>query len=236
MYKLMRHIILNVIIGKAKLYPQEFHLKKNFCAITYQHLCCCFLGKLRRDPMFEKRTLNMRTCELIIEEKMNLQNYIHDSMDFHAMRQLMVKSRHKILMPMLVINLTRTKQKAHSGGYKSSFSRNIHERIDNPVFSVEDAVKELNNELDINGNPKSGFELLMDEFFLMHLSSDIVDINKKPDQFELNEDNIRANIRNAKNEAYNKVKTAQNFGIPRVLSDGDDEGSVARPLKVGNKE
>lgn len=83
----------------------------------------------------------MRTSELIIEEKMSLTNYIHDSMDFHAIRQLMVKSRHKILMPMLVISLTQNKQKS-SGGYKSSFARNIHERTDNPVFTLEDAVSQ----------------------------------------------------------------------------------------------
>lgn len=139
----MRHIILNVIIGKSGLYPEEFNLKKDFCKISYKHCCRCFYKKQAQDPMFTKKMLNMRTCELIIDEKMNLQNYIHDSMDFHAIRQLIVKSRHKILMPMLVINLTRSKQKS-SGGYKSSFLRNIHERTDNPVFTVEDAVKTLN--------------------------------------------------------------------------------------------
>jgi hypothetical protein len=54
----------------------------------------------------------------------------------------MVKSRHKILMPTLVLNITKTKLK-QAGGYRSSFGRNLHERTDEPVFTIEDAVRQL---------------------------------------------------------------------------------------------
>lgn len=92
----------------------------------------------------------------------------------------MVKSRHKILMPMLVIGLTQGKQKT-SGGYKSSFARNIHERTDNPVFTVEDAIDQLRAEnCLLNSNKKKSFyEQEMDNFFLTHLPEKILNLSGK---------------------------------------------------------
>jgi hypothetical protein len=78
---------------------------------------------------------------LVIEEKLDFKNFLHDAMDFHAVRQLMVKSRHKILMPSLVLHLTKTK--LNEGKYRSNFGRNLHERTDRPVFTIEEAVGQL---------------------------------------------------------------------------------------------
>jgi hypothetical protein len=39
-----------------------------------------------------------------------------------------------MLMPSLILNITRNKTKLHSG-YKTSFARNLSERIDKPVFT-----------------------------------------------------------------------------------------------------
>lgn len=30
-YKLIKHIVLHVVIGKASLYPSEYDLKRDFC-------------------------------------------------------------------------------------------------------------------------------------------------------------------------------------------------------------
>jgi hypothetical protein len=113
---------------------------------------------------------NLKACNMIISEKLSLKNYLHDAMDFHAIRQLMIKSRHKILMPTLVLALTKTKLINGGGEYKSSFARNIHERTDQPVFSIDDAVKQLRKVDDT----RSQVEKAMDDFFLSHLPADVM--------------------------------------------------------------
>ena len=106
---------------------------------------------------------------MIISEKLNLKNYLHDAMDFHAVRQLLVKSRHKVLMPTLVLHLTKTKL-TQGGEYKSSFARNLHERTDKPVFTIEDAVTQLKF-ADPN---RSEVEKAMDDFFISHLPENVI--------------------------------------------------------------
>ena len=107
---------------------------------------------------------------MIISEKLSLKNYLHDATDFHAIRQLMVKSRHKILMPILVIALTKNKLKKSGNEYKTSFARNIHERTDRPVFTIDDAVAQLKTVDD----SRSEVEKAMDDFFLSHLPADVM--------------------------------------------------------------
>jgi hypothetical protein len=113
---------------------------------------------------------NLRACNMIISEKLSLGNFLHDSMDFHAIRQLMVKSRHKILMPTLVLALTKTKLKQGGGEYKTSFARNIHERTDQPVFTIDDAVAQLR----VVDDTRMPVEKAMDDFFLSHLPADVM--------------------------------------------------------------
>jgi hypothetical protein len=131
-----------------------------------QCCCCC---RCTKDELLAKRFINLKACRLVVEEKLNMKNFLHDAMDFHAVRQLMVKSRHKILMHTLVLHLTKTKLNP-VGDYKSSFSRNLHERIDRPVFTIEDAVSQLK----ISDPRRSDVEKSMDEFFMTHLPEQLI--------------------------------------------------------------
>jgi hypothetical protein len=132
-----------------------------------------------------KKFVNFKACRLIIGEKLNLKNYLHDAMDFHAVRQLMVKSRHKILMPILMLHLTKTK--LNQGEYRSSFGRNLHERTDRPVFTIEEAVSELKTR-----DPKrTDVEKAMDEFFMTHLPEQVIKVDKDSHTNELVEDTVR---------------------------------------------
>jgi hypothetical protein len=132
-----------------------------------------------------KKFVNFKACRLIIGEKLNLKNYLHDAMDFHAVRQLMVKSRHKILMPILVLQLTKTK--LNQGEYRSSFGRNLHERTDRPVFTIEEAVSQLNSH-----NPKrTDVEKAMDDFFMTHLPEKVIKAAGYYQNNELDEDAVR---------------------------------------------
>jgi hypothetical protein len=131
---------------------------------------------------------NLRACNMIISEKLSLGNFLHDAMDFHAIRQLMVKSRHKILMPTLVLALTKTKLKQGGGEYKTSFARNIHERTDQPVFTIDDAVAQLR----VVDDTRMPVEKAMDDFFLSHLPSDVMQQTQtQTKRYELDEQNMR---------------------------------------------
>ena len=81
-------------------------------------------------------------------------------MDFIPIKNLLMKSRHKLLMPSLVLNMTRNKTKV-SSGYKTAFARNLSERVDKPVFTLEEALKELGDTTE--ERPQT--EIEMDEFF-----------------------------------------------------------------------
>ena len=74
-------------------------------------------------------------------------------------------------MPALVLNITRNKTKVASG-YKTSFIRNLHERVDKPVFTLEEAVKQMHDTTE--ERPQT--EKDMDEFFLDNLPQIIMEM------------------------------------------------------------
>ena len=39
----------------------------------------------------------LKSCRQIISERLDLANYLHDGMDFHIIRQNILKSRHRML-------------------------------------------------------------------------------------------------------------------------------------------
>jgi hypothetical protein len=121
--------------------------------------------------MLQMKSDNLRACNMIISEKLSLQNYLHDAIDLHAIRQLMIRSRHKILMPTLVLALTKAKLKKSENEYKTSFARNIHERTDRPVFTIDDAIAQLK----MGDDTKIPIEKAMDDFFLSHLPADVME-------------------------------------------------------------
>ena len=109
---------------------------------------------------------------------MDITNYLNDSMNFHATSHLLLKSRHKILVPFLSLHLTAKKKKS-SIQYKNIFTRNIHERTDQPVFSIEDAIIQIKrNTTNSSTNDIDSIEKSMDDFFLTNLPRDIIDIRE----------------------------------------------------------
>ena len=173
--------MLYSLIGKQSLYPQEYRIKGSYarllCGLTCKCCKCCFP---KDDELFEDRKLMLADCITCIDEKMDIKNFLHDSMDFMAIKQLLMKSRHKMLMPSLILNITKNKTKLHSG-YKTSFVRNMCERIDRPVFTLEEAVAQLHDTTE--ERPQT--EKDMDQLFLHNLPRAIMDmgmgkVNLKP--------------------------------------------------------
>ena len=143
-YKMMRHAVLYTLIGKQSLYPQEYQIRGSYARLLFCGLLCkcCQCCVPQDDTLFDERKMVLSDCITCIDEKMDIKNFLHDSMDFMAIKQLLMKSRHKMLMPSLILNITRNKTKVHSG-YKTSFVRNLCERIDRPVFTLEEALGQL---------------------------------------------------------------------------------------------
>ena len=82
-------------------------------------------------------------CEIVITESLDLQNYIHNTMDVNIMRHMLIRSRHKLLMPLLTVNLImRRANKRGVALLKNTYERNNLDRVDAPVFSVAEAVQQ----------------------------------------------------------------------------------------------
>lgn len=135
---------------------------------------------------------------MLLEEKLNFQNYLYDMIDLSAMRQILYKSRHKLLIPIVVLELNKSKQHQTRHGYKTSFLRNIHERTDKPIFSLDEAISDIKNP----GQNRHFLERELDEFFLTTLPDNVLKLGK--DKFE-DADCIEAKIQNK----YNKKRGSQ---------------------------
>jgi hypothetical protein len=204
-YKLMRHAVLYSLIGKQSLYPQEYRIKGSYARLLCRLSCkCCACCAPKDDDFFEERKLMLSDCITCIDEKMDIKNFLHDSMDFMAIKQLLMKSRHKMLMPSLILNITRNKTKMHSG-YKTSFVRNMCERIDRPVFTLEEAVAQLHDTTE--ERPQT--EKDMDQLFLHNLPQTIMDLGKDTIELPMND----RHIVNRKEgfQKKTKIKTVQDF-------------------------
>ena len=125
--------------------------------------------------LFGRQMEIMNICNEILDDRMDIKNYIQDSMDLQIIRGLLLKSRHKILMPLLSIELTKVKRDREKIQKKrsvaaNSFMRNLNEYADElPVFDVGTAVKHLKK-----GLHKSEVEKLVDDFFLKFLPRDVL--------------------------------------------------------------
>lgn len=114
---------------------------------------------------------------------------------------------------MLVLNIQRMKKSSFEG-YKTSWSRNMHERTDAPVFNLEDAVSQLkqhysNTDSTIK-DKRTEVEKAMDFFFLNNLPEAVLNPEKNiakenPSMLEINEENLRKQKREMmKKENFNK--------------------------------
>jgi hypothetical protein len=108
-YMKTSHLVLKGILGNWNLFPAEYQFKECFWCLWVCGVMGCPQGWFRRNyPKWDAKGNNLRAWKMIIDEKIDIKNFLDDAMDFHAIKQLMVKSRHKILMPTLVMYLNMT--------------------------------------------------------------------------------------------------------------------------------
>ena len=167
-----RTLITKVIIGNEKFYGEEFHLKKDFFKLwmhgRWAGCSSCFCKKKKETPtpnddtktksltevavgekeiaqgLFEDRLETLNVCSEILNDRLDIKNYIQDSMDLQIIRSLLLKSRHKILMPLLSYHMTKKRldgqKKNTRRDKKTSFGRNLLEGDDMPVLDIHTAV------------------------------------------------------------------------------------------------
>lgn len=134
-----------------------------------------------------------------------MRNYLHNTLDLHTIRQMLLKSRHKILMPIMILELANKVNKSKRGQFKNAFSRNFYDRTDMPVFNVEEAVDQLK----MQSADKNTFERETDEFFLTHLPEEVV---KRDMDADLNDVNIRKAGREIE-DSRKKTKTVKDMHV-----------------------
>ena len=141
-YRINRYIIQKVILGKPNTVPDKYNIKKEFTQLTCRKHCSCCFKKSTKNPILNDKLKVFDSCQQTIAEKMDLGNYLNDSMKFHITYHLLLKSRHVLLAPLLSLHLSVMKKKPGTE-YKNTFMKNMHERTDQPVFSVEDAINQI---------------------------------------------------------------------------------------------
>lgn len=163
-----RHIILKVLIGKESLYDKHLSIRNDYkklnCRPCLMKSCCncCQIKKKMKSKEFEDKYEILEAANEVIQETMEIRNFIVDSIDFQAMRHIILKSRHRQLMPLLIVEYQRKKRINTKGKYHTSFARNLYEAVDTPVFTLEDAISKIK---DVDAN-KSEIEQAVDEWFV----------------------------------------------------------------------
>ena len=229
--------MLYSLIGKQSLYPEEYRMKGSYARLLCGLTCkCCNCCLPQDDTLFEERKLMLADCITCIDEKMDIKNYLHDSMDFMAIKQLLMKSRHKILMPSLILNITKNKTKLHSG-YKTSFVRNMCERIDKPVFTLEEAVEQLHDTTE--ERPQT--EKDMDQLFLHNLPRAIMDMGMSKDTLKLpinqrrtvnRKEGFQKKTKTNSLQDFDRLKTKTNITINEMIAPKDHKIGDAQISRV----
>jgi hypothetical protein len=53
---------------------------------------------------------NFQSCNDIIEDRLSIENYIQDSMELQIIKSVLLKQRHKTLIPLVRFNLANQKR------------------------------------------------------------------------------------------------------------------------------
>lgn len=165
--------------------------------IKWQHkFFCCRECCMKRTPNSIEKFINLKASEALIRQKLDLNNFIQDSLEFNCIRHIIMKSRHKILAPFLTLNLLIHKKKVIT--HKSSFFRNIHERTDKPLFTISDAIEEIIKNNNDTNTERNYIEETMDQFFYDYLPKDSVEeckanLNNKTHKLGVNPENRSVN-------------------------------------------
>ena len=104
-YFLNKDLIVNVLMGDDKNWPKNYKFREDYNKIKCigNLKCCC----KKNYSKFHEKKMNVDACDKILEERLDIVNYIKDSMEFQIIKRLLQKARHQIQIPQLSVSLAR---------------------------------------------------------------------------------------------------------------------------------
>ena len=165
-----KKIVNDSILVNPNHQPEKF--KKINCKSCIDYICCLFNKKRRKSiKNVQKETKTQyENCSQILQDILSVENFIQNSMYFSVLKNITLKPRHQILMPIVLLNLQKIKR----------FEENLHslipkknscEKKQQPVFTVEDAIAEINQK---SSESRSEMEKSMDDFCIKNQPEDIL--------------------------------------------------------------
>lgn len=247
---LRRYIVQNYVLGGSLLaqHSEQYNVNNDYFKVKFQHsFCCCKERVLRNVEKSTEKYITIKASEALIQQKLQLNNYLQDTLDLDCMRNMMMKSRHRLLVPILALNLLSQKKKTIA--HKTSFFKNLHDRTDKPLFTITEAIEEI-----LDGENKDGtvtnrnsLEEQMDNFFITYLPNDMVNnvrekYAKKQAEFGSDEKEYKKKNRNyssnkitpSEQNKQKKTKTIGDFNIDRQKY--DDLKEKERQAAIKQKE
>jgi len=169
-YRRSEEIIKNDILVNEDMYTDEYKFSGHFASMYWRSMCCSKRTKFK-NAQEEKREQNFRACNDIMNQAMDIENYMRDSIELQLLKGLFIKERHRILMPILAMSTAKRKlelkDKLIADGKKVNQvgADNIYD-LSGKVekISVDEAVGQLKM-----GLHKSDYEKMVDHFFLENL-------------------------------------------------------------------
>jgi hypothetical protein len=112
-YHYVKYLILGNIVANEAKYSANYQLKDSYLKFWLYSggCCCCRDKKLTTDQGFVQKMETYDACEKLVSERLSLENFISDGMELQILRGLLLKERHKMLLPVLCINLVKKKDK-----------------------------------------------------------------------------------------------------------------------------
>ena len=203
-YFYSKYLVLSGVLADDEYYPKKYQLTKDYdslkCGICNIFKCCKKKNEAEKKLLGQKQN-TISACEKIISERLDLVNYINNSMEFQIIRDLFLKARHHALIPLLSISQA---DKSNKDKGKKEATRNNGEE------KVRDKQKE-------DREPKTG-EPITDNCFRIEESLDNSNVdNLKKDNEDvvhptkfieaMEEEEIPEEIDSAENEHQDKMKS-----------------------------
>jgi hypothetical protein len=166
-------LIKNDILRDEKFLPEEYWVSGRFGGSKLRKICCCKRNYDTKE-LDEKREENFRACQDVLDQALDVGNFIRDSVEMRLLKGLFIKERHRALMPMLAVSTARRSLKVaddwKAGEWKIEGARKLKVSADEqPVqpaqpMDLDQAVGQLKL-----GLHKSDYEKMVDQFFLDNL-------------------------------------------------------------------
>ena len=190
----------NTILGDCKNYPEEYKISNNFLNLERGYTFCCCCRKEKKTDMRIRQEEVMNACKKIMDERLDIQNFLQDSMEFQIIRRLLLKKRHQILLPLMSIclaekaieeeeareqeKLKNKKENSQNANLNNSDVNHIKNEHgdENDEEGQSNAIQTAINELKCDQH-KSDLEKSLDQFFLENLPDNLANKNRTDQRY-----------------------------------------------------